>query len=180
MAGRGRGGEAGRWRHAPRGARGVTLPEVVVVITLMGILVSLATPRMERFVRVTRVHGAATMLRQDLSYARMLAVRSGHGAVVRFLRAPECAWAGKKGGRAYQLAARGPAALPDAVSLRLLGERVCFDLNGSDSVVYNSRGLLAPFNNRTIWVADGDVRDSLTLSVTGRIFYRQGPPRAVR
>jgi hypothetical protein len=57
---------------------------------------------------------------------------------------------------------------------------VCFDLNNSDSVVYNSRGLLAPFNNRTIWLADDDVRDSLTLSVTGRIFWRQGPPRGMQ
>ncbi|HEX8241938.1 MAG TPA: GspH/FimT family pseudopilin, partial [Longimicrobium sp.] len=136
--------------------------------------------QMGRFVRVTRVHGAAMMLRQDLSFARMLAVRSGQGAVVRFYRSPDCAWAGKRGGRAYQVVPRGPALAAPGASLRLLGQRVCFDLNNSDSVVYNSRGLLAPFNNRTIWLADDDVRDSLTLSVTGRIFWRQGPPPGMR
>jgi prepilin-type N-terminal cleavage/methylation domain-containing protein len=166
--------------RAVRDARGVSLPEVVVVLTLMGVLVSLATPRMARFVRVTRVHGAAMLLRQDLSFARMLAVRSGHGAVVRFYPSPDCAWAGKRGGRAYRVVPRGPALPAPDASLRLLGPRVCFDLNNSDSLVYNSRGLLAPFNNRTIWVADDDVRDSLTLSVTGRIFWRQGPPPGMR
>jgi type II secretory pathway pseudopilin PulG len=166
-----------RWLRALAGARGTSLIEVVTVTAIMGVLVSLATPRMERFVRRARVHGAAMMLRQDLAYARMLAVRSGHGAVVRFFRSTDCAWAGRQGGRSYRITPRGPSFQVNPSPLRLLGERVCYDLNGSDSLVYNSRGLLAPFNNRTIWLADGELRDSLTVSVMGRIYYREGRAR---
>jgi Tfp pilus assembly protein FimT len=144
----------------------------------MGILASLAVPRMERFVRYTRVRGAAVMVRQDLQFARMLAIRSGHGAVVRFFQAPECAWAGRQGGNRYLVAPRAPDTAAARMSLRMLGERLCLNLNGSDSLVYNSRGLLAPFNNRTIWVAEADVRDSITVSVAGRVYLRRGPPAA--
>jgi hypothetical protein len=40
--------------------------------------------------------------------------------------------------------------------------------------VFNSRGLLAPFNNRTIRVMEGSALDSLTVSVAGRILHREG------
>jgi hypothetical protein len=92
--------------------------------------------------------------------------------VVRFVRDPDCAWAGRRGGRSYLLAPRVPAGSPRPSTLRTLEDRVCYDVNGSDSLVFNSRGLLAPFNNRTIWTAADDVRDSVTVSVAGRIRHR--------
>jgi hypothetical protein len=48
---------------------------------------------------------------------------------------------------------------------------VCYEVN-ADSIAFDSRGLLAPFNNRTVRAVQGDARDSLTVSVVGRIYRR--------
>jgi hypothetical protein len=45
-------------------------------------------------------------------------------------------------------------------------------MNSSDTVAFNSRGLLSPFANRTLHAVQGEVRDSLTVSVVGRIYRR--------
>jgi hypothetical protein len=119
-----------------------------------------------------RVRGACEVLRADLSHARMLAARSGRGAVVSFLRDAACPDGAPRAGRAYRVAPRGAAGAPAQASLRALGGRVCYSWNGSDSMVFTSRGLLAPFNNRTLRVHEGAVVDSLTVSVVGRVLHR--------
>lgn len=165
----------GRWRGIGlvRGRRGTSLVEVLTTLAVMGVLVSILAPPMRRLVVVTRVHGAARVVRADLSYARMLAVRTGHGAVVRFVRDPGCAWAGARGGRAYTVESRGPSLPGRGTTLRMLEGRVCYAVNNGDSLVFTSRGLLAPFQNRTVWTAEDDVRDSVTISVAGRVFHRE-------
>lgn len=152
--------------------RGHTLPELLTVLSIVGILVSIAVPRLNGYLSRARVRGAAGLLRGDLTHARMLAVRSGHGAVVTFLRDPDCNDGDPRAGRAWRVAARGPARAAATASLGSLGGRVCYAWNGSDSMVFNSRGLLAPFNNRTLRLREGDVRDSVTVAVTGRILHR--------
>lgn len=154
------------------GFRGYSFPEVLAVLSIVGILVSMATPRLHGFIVRARVRGALEVLRGDLSHARMLAARSGHGAVVRFLRDPACVEGDPRAGRAWRVSARGPAAY--AAAPQTLAGPVCYAWNGSDSLVFTSRGLLAPFNNRTIHVREAGVRDSLTVSVAGRVLYR-GP-----
>ena len=43
---------------------------------------------------------------------------------------------------------------------------------GGDQIAFGSRGLLAPFNNRTVRAVQDDARDSLTVSVVGRVYRR--------
>jgi|SRR5215218_7245083 len=142
--------------------------EMVMTLTIAGILMSIAVPRMDRIIRRERVRGAANRLAVDLGYTRIMAMRGGSGAVLRFLPDPRC----PRGGSGYRIALRHGQG-----DLRTLsagpGVLVCYRSNNSDSVIFTSRGLLAPFNNRTIWVAEGDIRDSLTLSVAGRILVRR-------
>jgi hypothetical protein len=60
-----------------------------------------------------------------------------------------------------------------ATSVRVNGaSAVCLSSNNSDTVAYNSRGLLVPFANRKVVGVRGAVRDSLTISVVGRIYRR--------
>lgn len=58
-----------------RGWRGFTLIEVLVVITIMGILVAVAYPGMQRMVRRNRVAAGAQEIAASLSYARTEAIR---------------------------------------------------------------------------------------------------------
>jgi Tfp pilus assembly protein FimT len=145
----------------------------MAVIAIMGVMASIAAPRMREFMVRTRVRSAMLTLRADLAHARMLAVRSGHGAVVRFFTDPACAEVGPRSGRGYRIAARGVGAPARLATLRMLEGGACFAVGGGDSLVFNSRGLLAPFNNRTIWAVEDGVRDSLTISVAGRVLHRE-------
>src|SRR4051794_11877270 len=112
---------------------GHSFPELLAVLAIMGMVASLALPPLRGGVMRVRVRGAVMMLRGDLAQARMQGVRGGHGAVVRFLPDPACAAAGPRGGRAYRIAARGPARIARPATLRMLGGQVCYALNGSDS-----------------------------------------------
>jgi Tfp pilus assembly protein FimT len=154
------------------GAAGTSLLELLTALSVAGFILAVATPTMRRLVAILRVHAAARMVRADLEYARMAGLRGGRGAVVRFLRDPDCAWAGTRGGRSYAVAARVADGSPRPSTLHTLGEGVCFDVTNSDSLVFNSRGLLAPFNNRTIRTLADGARDSIVVSVAGRVRHR--------
>jgi prepilin-type N-terminal cleavage/methylation domain-containing protein len=67
---------------AVRDARGFSMLELVIVVVLMGLLIGLGTPRLNGFIDRSRVNSAATELVGDIAQARMLASRSGNGAVV--------------------------------------------------------------------------------------------------
>jgi prepilin-type N-terminal cleavage/methylation domain-containing protein len=150
--------------------RGYTLMELMVAVTIAGIMMSLAVPRMEAMIRREQVRGAANRLAADLAYARLMAMRNGSSTVVRFTADARCP--GRGGASGYSIGMRGRAPPLRRVHPEA-GTLVCFESTGSDSMVYTSRGLLAPFNNRTIRVALGDVRDSLTVTVAGRILVRR-------
>ena len=147
--------------------RGFSLLEVLTALVVAGIAVSLAVPRLDGVVRRERVRAALNHLAGDLEFTRIAAVRSGAGAVLRLVDDPRCPG---RGGIGYHVSYRGSTAIlrsspaPD-------GQPVCYEVN-ADSIAFNSRGLLAPFNNRTVRAVQGDARDSLTVSVVGRIYRR--------
>ena len=157
--------------------RGFSLTEVLVVLVIVGILAAIAAPSLRAVIRRERVRGALNRVAGDLHYARMLAVRSGQRTVVRFAPAPECAGSGRTpiGSRRWTVEVRGPGVrVARRASLDDAGGRYpfCLEMNGSDTVAFDSRGLLVPFGNRTMRVVDGEVRDSLSISALGRILPR--------
>lgn len=153
---------------------GYTLVELLAVLVIAAILVGIVAPRMDAELSRLRTGSALHQLTADIHYARMLAVRSGRTVL---LRAEPSAWCGGGGGRtsvgAYSVVVRGDA---DHVAKRVVvGGGVpglCVELNGSGNLAFNSRGLLHGFNNRTVWARHGPARDSLTISVVGRILRR--------
>ncbi|MFL5539424.1 MAG: Tfp pilus assembly protein FimT/FimU [Longimicrobiaceae bacterium] len=147
--------------------RGFSLLEVLTTLVVAAIAVSMAVPRLDALLRRERVRAALNHLAGDLEFTRMAAVRSGEGAVLRFVRDPRCP---ARGGAGYCVALRGTRAVLRC-SPRPQGLPACYEVN-ADSIAYNSRGLLAPFNNRTVRVVQGSARDSLTVSVIGRIYRR--------
>jgi prepilin-type N-terminal cleavage/methylation domain-containing protein len=147
--------------------RGFSLLEMLTTLVVAAIALSITVPRLDALVRRERVRAALDHLAGDLEFTRITALRSGSGAALRLVRDPRCPG---RGGAGYYVAYRGTA----TVLRRSPGQEgvpVCFEVN-ADSVAYNSRGLLAPFNNRTVRAVRGDARDSLTISVVGRIYRR--------
>ena len=151
--------------------RGYTLVELMLVLAIVAVAAAMTGPSLRRWTAKVRVQAALNLVATDLAHARIQAVRSGRGAVVRFVASGDCG--GGRAGHRYVIVAR-PARLVRAVSVRMDGARVCLEINNSDTVAFNSRGLLVPYANRTIraTAVRGAVRDSLTLSVAGRILRR--------
>jgi prepilin-type N-terminal cleavage/methylation domain-containing protein len=147
--------------------RGFSLLEVLTTLVVAGIALSIAVPRLDGVLRRERVRAAMNHLAGDLELARMSAIRSGQGAVLRLVADPRCP---RRGGAGYAVAVRGSAEVLHA-SPAQEGAPVCYEVN-ADSIAFDSRGLLAPFNNRTVRAVRGDARDSLTVSVVGRIYRR--------
>jgi prepilin-type N-terminal cleavage/methylation domain-containing protein len=148
--------------------RGYTLYEMMATLVVAGIAMSLAVPAMEGVLRRERVRGAVNRLAGDLEFTRMAALRNGATAVLRFVPDARC---GGRGGTGYRVGLRGDTGVLRG-SFEPDGVPVCFQSNTSDTVAFNSRGLLAPFGNRTIRGVLGTTRDSLTVSAVGRVYRR--------
>lgn len=156
---------------ARRPPRGFTLVELLIVLVLMAIALSVVAPAFGAIADRARTRGALNQLTGDLFYARMLAVRAGRQAVLRFEPDPACAprRGGKAVSRRYRIVVREvPERLVKVVEL---GDApgLCLEVGRSDSIAFNGRGLLA-VQNRKVWAWRGAVGDSLSLSAVGRTY----------
>lgn len=153
---------------------GYTLIELLTTLVVAAILLGLAYPRLDGEISRMRTGGALQQLTMDLHYARMLAVRSGRAVVLRPRPSTGCtAGTGRTLIGTYDVVIEG--AKPSVVKQVVLGggrPGLCVEMNGQ-SVAFNSRGLVRGFNNRTVWARHGRARDSLTVSVVGRIYRRR-------
>jgi len=58
----------------PRGSRGVSLSELLVVMAIIGIAVAIGIPLAAQQMRMAKIRGAADQLAMDIKAARMIAV----------------------------------------------------------------------------------------------------------
>ena len=153
------------------GARGgYTLTELIVTLVIFGILMAIAAPRFDAMLAHVRARGALNRVAVHLAYTRQMAVRTGGRARLEVEPSPDCPPPrfGAAGYR-YRIFAGGDS-LVYLVNLRLDGGRVCLTTNQSAEVVFNSRGLVVGFNNRTMSVRQGSHPPvSLTVSAVGRV-----------
>jgi prepilin-type N-terminal cleavage/methylation domain-containing protein len=66
------------------GTGGYTLLELIAALVVLGILTSIAAPKLGGVVRGSKLQGVADQINADLAYARILAVRSGRSASLCF------------------------------------------------------------------------------------------------
>jgi prepilin-type N-terminal cleavage/methylation domain-containing protein len=148
---------------------GFTLQELLMTLVVASIAVMIAVPRLETFIHRERVRSALNRLAGDLEFTRMAAVRSGNTAVLHFRGDPRCPGGTASG---YVVTLRGGGQLLRQSFAPEEGVPTCFSTRGSDTVAFGSRGMLSPFNNRTFRASSGGYRDSLTVSVMGRVYRR--------
>ena len=72
------------WQAARRSVRGFSLTELMVVISIMGILLAVSSPALSRFVANWRLNGAASQMARVLRAARSTAVNKNIDVVFVF------------------------------------------------------------------------------------------------
>lgn len=71
------------------GRRGVTLPEVLTVIAIVGIISAMAVPRFLRFTATSRLETAAQITGKDVEWTKLAATKSGMKHYLRFVSGPD-------------------------------------------------------------------------------------------
>ena len=134
---------------------GQTLPELVVVLAMIGVLSGIAVPNVSAARDRAVVRDGATELVAVLAAARAAAQRRGAAAVAAF-DAP--------GGTARVIVER------DTILVHQLGAELGVSLRTSrDSVVYGPSGRGYGAANTTLIVARGAAEDTVTVSRLGRV-----------
>jgi len=148
-----------------RSRSGFTLVELLCVLVLVLVLASLAAPSFRDLTTRVRTRSALDRITADVAYTRMLAIRSGTRATLRFTRrSPECY------APTYALVVMTTPARTAKQTVLDVSADTCIDLGTVDSIAFNSRGLPVTVNNRRVSLRRGAIADSLTISSLGRVF----------
>ena len=145
----------------PRARRGFTLPELMLVVVLIGIMAAMAGPRLFRWIQVATQRGAANQVAADLQYARVQAVRQGRTVSLRI-----------DTDKRYRVTVDNT----DGTALRTL-KTMDLSLSYRDAVLdptagrigFDSRGMRRT-DLEGITVVRGNVRRTLNVSPVGRIY----------
>ena len=138
-------------------AHGATLPELVVVTLIIGVMASIVTPPARRTLDRIAVTGAAQRYSTIHESARQSAI--ARSALVRYELA--------RVGSSIALAVRKPNGRWDTLAVWTLGQ-VNVE-SGQRIVTFNPLGLGAGASNTRIVFSRGQAAETLTVSRTGRL-----------
>lgn len=135
--------------------RGYTILELVIVVTITGLLLAVAVPRTLLVLDGIAVRGAAADLVATLSYARALAL-AGHSMVTVHIDSSSGTVRVRSGGAVMH--SRG---VGHAHGVRLVASR--------DSLTYDPRGLGRGAANLSVVVRRGAAAETVFVSRLGRV-----------
>lgn len=143
--------------------RGFTLPEMMVVVVIMGLMAAMAGPRMLRWVQSLGQRGAVNQVVSDLTYARTQAVRQGQTVSLRFDDATR-----------YRVtldnAAGNVQRVLTTVNLANTHRGTAITPGtGNGRASFDSRGTLRPGSTARVTVTRGPVTQQVCITVVGRI-----------
>lgn len=147
----------------PHRTSGFSLVELLIVLTLMGILSGLAAPALTGYLERVNTRSAVARLTADLNYARMLAVRSGQPATFSTFA-----------DNSYSIQTVHPTTGDPLIVRRT---NMSLDYKGMTlgpvtSIQFNSRGLISGGGGAAtvLKIARGEMKDSVTISPIGRVY----------
>ncbi|HYJ78602.1 MAG TPA: GspH/FimT family pseudopilin [Longimicrobiaceae bacterium] len=141
-------------------AGGFSLVELVVVVSLMGIVAMLAAPRFANLVSVLRTRGAMDQVAGDLAFTRMAAVRAGRTASLRF------------DGATYMVTLDNGAVAYDTLrTMSFTREYPGVYLSSTSSrIAFDSRGVLRDNAAQSVTIVRNGRIKTLRISSVGRIY----------
>lgn len=125
------------WQRARREVRGFTLTELMIVITIMGVMMAVSTPALSRYYSNWRLNGAASQMAMSMRAARSTAVNKDIDTVFLF---------DKDGGQYHILEDTNGNGDPDAgereTTVQGLPKGVSIDdfTVPQESITFNSKG----------------------------------------
>ena len=142
---------------------GFTLVEYIIVLMCMGVLSSLAFPRVREAMQQTSVRSARAAVGILAAKARAVAVQRGCRSVLHFTSGPD--------GTVWVTACKTSGAGLDTLDgVERIASRFDIVLAATrDSVRFDSRGLNVDYQLTTVRLAAGDMRDSLMINQVGKV-----------
>jgi type IV fimbrial biogenesis protein FimT len=153
-------------------SRGFTIIELLIVLTVAGIMAALVAPSLDGTIAVYRRHAALSQFASDLHRARIEAIRTGRSVHLRLDNSGACTRPARGAAADGWTLVRSDGNELHTVASGELGAGVCVQSTGDASILINSRGLLGPFENRTVWASYHGRADTITVSVLGRVLRR--------
>lgn len=124
-----------------RRRRGFSLPEVLIVIVLLGVIASMVVPAISDLRTRSGLRSARSLVLASLSAARAAAIQKGKTATLSVVNSTLSVSA-RSGLRSDSVQIQGP------VNLSRVTGAVIAPLNGSPTqLVYDARGLVTPVRN---------------------------------
>jgi len=144
--------------------RGFSLLEIVVVLTLLGLMGTLAVPSLRGMTDASMTRGVLNRLVGDIHHTRMTAVRTGQRHQLRYEHE---AIDGRSCIRSYQIRAQNdPQAPVRTVTIPDADRGLCLSTSGNQ-LTFDSRGLATM--GRTFTASRGRAERRVVMSRLGRI-----------
>ena len=142
----------------PRRARGFTILEMMVVVTIIGVIVAVAAPGMRSFLLGQQVKGLAFDMTNDLLLARSEALKRNLSvSVARSGDSWNTGWTTVASGTSELISKRNASA--SSVTVSGAPASITFDYNGRVS---------SPTSEVRVSISSGDASRCVELSLSGR------------
>lgn len=142
------------------GKRGFSLIEVMIVVSIIGLIVAVGTPRLRRALEKQNVRSAKALIATMAATARGAAVQRGCLATLNI--AADSVWVTACG-------VNPPAALVQVGTAKQAGAYNVTLSSTSPTIAYDPRGISAAFQRTTVRITSAIYTDSVVINELGKV-----------